>query len=182
MTNAHRESFAKQTDKLEAHLRSASLPIKQGRLYRAAALRVLKKMSHESLLRLEDNLTSYYFYPDLNAVGATTGNRPDALAFYRASNGSLHLDGGEKGDTIHDIYAHEYTHALDGPDDEISGTAGWKAAWQEEIVEEEGLGGAGLESPAEGLASFGELMLRGRREAAMSKCPKCVAFWEDLGQ
>ena len=39
----------------------------------------------------------------------------------------------------------------------------------------------GADSPDEGLAYLGELMLRGRRREAREKCPKCAAIWEGLG-
>lgn len=177
---AHQQLYDKQVDKLTSHLRSANLPTRQAKLYRAAALRVLKRMTEAGLARLENNLTAYYFYPDLAGVTAAGGNE-NSLGFYRASNGSIHLDGGDADNSIHDTYAHEYTHALDGPNDEISGTQEWQDAWREEIVNGEGLGGEGADFPDEGLAYLGELILRGKRELARDECPKCLAVWEGLG-
>jgi hypothetical protein len=43
------------------------------------------------------------------------------------------------------------------------------------------LGEMAAESPDEGLAQLGELMLRNQREVARQLCPQCVAIWEGLG-
>jgi hypothetical protein len=166
--------------KLEGHLRAAGIPMKQAKLYKKAAEKVLRRMTPEALKRVGDNVKAYYFYPDLAALEAEGGE--GTLGFYRTSNGTLHLDGGgEGGDSIHRIYAHEYTHALDGPDDDISGSEAWQAAWQEEMVEGGALGEVAADSPDEGLAQLGEWMLRNQLEVARQLCPKCVAIWEGLG-
>jgi hypothetical protein len=173
-------SLAQHLSKVEGHLRAAGIPKKQAKRYKNAAKRVLGRMTAEGLRRVGRNVSSYYFYRDLEALEAVGGE--GSLGFYRTSNRTLHLDGGGEGrDSIHRTYAHEYTHALDGPDDEISGSAEWQAAWQEEIVEGEAFGGMGADFPDEGLAYLGELMLRGEREVARAICPKCVAIWEGLG-
>ena len=166
--------------KLEGHLRAAGIPKKQAKLYKRTAEKVLGRMAEEALNRVGNNVKSYYFYPDLSSLEAEGGE--GSLGFYRTSNGSLHLDGGGEGvDSIHRIYAHEYTHAIDGPGDDISGSEAWQAAWQEEMVEGGSLDEVAAASPDEGLAQLGEWMLRNRREVARQLCPKCVAIWERLG-
>jgi hypothetical protein len=167
--------------KLEGHLRAAKIPKKDAKRFKNAAERVLGNMTDEGLRRLKDNLNAYYFYPDLSALRAEAGLET-TLGFYRGSNRTLHLDCGEEGrDSIHHIYAHEYTHALDGPNDDISGLKEWQEAWQEEMVEGYAFGEPGAEAPDEGLAQLGELMLRGKRAEGRRRCPKCVAIWEGLG-
>lgn len=175
----HREMYDEHLSKLDAHLRSANLPTKQAKRYRSAALRVLNGMTEQGITRLRGNLTAYYFYPNPEALEAE--GRRETAGFYRPSNGSIHLDGGEGDESIPNTYAHEYAHALDGPDDEISGSEAWQEAWREEMVEEGAVSDAAAVSAEEGWAELGELMLRGRRDEAREMCPKCVQIWEGLG-
>ena len=164
--------------KLEEQLRAAGIPKKEAKRYKNAAGRILGKMTDEGLRRLKQNLIAYHFYPDLAALRAEAGHET-TLGFYRSSNKTLHLDGGEEGsDSIHYIYAHEFTHALDGPHDDMSGSKEWQGAWQEEMVEGYTFGEAAADAPDEGLAQLGEWMLRGKRAEARRFCPKCAAIWE----
>src|SRR5579862_2632237 len=164
-------SLDQHLSKVEGHLRAANIPKKQAKLYKNAAKRILGRMTAEGLQRVSRNVSAYYYYRDLESLEAVGGE--GSLGFYRTNNRTLHLDDGGTGrDSIHRTYAHEYTHALDGPEDEISGSAEWQAAWQEEIVEEEAFSGLGADSPDEGLAQLGELMLRGERDVARAICPK----------
>jgi hypothetical protein len=172
--------FDQHLTALEGHLRAARIPKKQAKRYKNAAERVLGKMTDAGLHRLKDNVTAYYFYASLAALRSAAADE-NTLGFYRGSTRTLHLDSGEEGrDSIHHIYAHEFTHALDGPNDDISGSKEWQEAWQDEIVEGLTFGEAGAETADEGLAQLGELMLRGKRVEARRLCPKCVAVWESF--
>ena len=57
-------------------------------------------------------------------------------------HGTLHLDGGEESQENNsqvEVYAHEMTHAMDGPSNIYSGTPKWRNAWKAEILPDNGV-------------------------------------------
>lgn len=94
--------------------------------------------------------------------------------------GQLHLDGGyapaatkpgghgNHAESAHEVYAHEFTHLIDGPEGQISGSARWSAIWAAEIgpkvTGDDGqprLTSYAQTNKAEGLAEFGRLVYGG---------------------
>jgi hypothetical protein len=90
----------------------------------------------EGLRRLSANVNSNEFYPDAEGVRAAAEAmgrrpRPRVHAFYDENSRTLHLDGGGPGrDTLRYVYAHEFAHALDGPEQEQSRSRNWRKAWR----------------------------------------------------
>lgn len=95
-------------------------------------------------------------------------------AYLKASGGSLHLDGGipgtsggthgSKAQSTAEVYAHEFMHAVDGVDEQISKSARWLEAYDKEIGPKSGepqLSGYAQTKPSEGLAEFGRLVYGG---------------------
>ena len=100
-------------------------------------------------------------------------------AFLKAGKGSLHLDGGYGGadmpagahggraQSAAEVYAHEFTHGIDGPQHQISNSTRWLEAWDKEIGPESRQGAESRlclyaeQDPSEGLAEFGRLVYGG---------------------
>jgi hypothetical protein len=113
---------------------------------------------------------------------------------YNAATQSTHMDGGigtsrhagpkefrmERGDSQAAVYAHEFVHAIDGPDYEISRSATWGKLWQQELVNDQLTGYAGT-MPKEGLAEFGRLVYGGQVDLAAveREFPGCAKFFKD---
>lgn len=114
-------------------------------------------------------------YPTIDTQrNAFVGTNPDSLkagGAYIIHNGHLHIDGdfnqeqsaSDKYGTLvkaHEIYAHEFGHAIDGPSKAISSSPNWKEAWNAEISgnwlsnEKAKLSRYAATSPEEGLAEF----------------------------
>ena len=99
-----------------------------------------------------------------------------------------------QGDSQDQLYAHELTHAIDGPDKEVSGSSEWVGLWRQELNGGDGLSlwasdsGSPLTSyaqtsPSEGLAEFGRLLYGGAVELGevSRRFPKASAFFQGRG-
>jgi hypothetical protein len=131
-----------------------------------------RKSLTEELAKVEPKLK------DLLAKGSTIGGG------YNRRDQSLHLNGyfysKEEGKIPAATgYAHELTHAIDGPKHEISNSKEWQDAWESE-VKSGSLGQYATTKPSEGLAEFGRLVMTGKmnRQEVEKKYPKCSAVWE----
>ena len=108
---------------------------------------------------------------------------------YDPESGHLLLDGGEDEDSnisssIISHYAHEFSHAMDGPDHELSVSVSWRTAWHKEILASlRPLSVYAQESAREGFAEFGRIMYSGvvTREVLAVVFPLCVAYWKGRG-
>lgn len=93
--------------------------------------------------------------------------------------------------SIHHLYAHELTHAIDGPNFELSKNMEWAKVWAGEIVgihdakgTPDRLSAYAKQSPTEGFAEFGRQVYT--RDAAgranlEKQFPRCTAHWKGLG-
>lgn len=118
---------------------------------------------------------------------------------YNPSVQGLFLDGGEEafrsGENfspdldaaklrVH-IYAHEFAHAIDGPEFELSRNPKWEAAWKGEIkkVFASPLSKYAKTDPQEGFAEFGRLVYSGDFELGKIEAafPKASQYWKGLG-
>lgn len=122
------------------------------------------------------------------------------MGAYSTNDGKIHLDGGgSEGSTQlrlakalggeeaaqHHIYAHELSHAIDGPDFKHSNSDGWKAAHATEIYRagEPSLTKYASTSFAEGFAEFGRLVYAsGANPKAIEKqFPMASKYFKDQG-
>lgn len=179
----------------------------QKKAYFDACQGVLSNMSPEAVARFAANVTGPpHFAADLAGVKKellrrhrgnarvveqlrAAGEIGGAYA-HGGGKASFVLDGGftrQSGEALRDptatgIYAHEFSHALDGPRYEISGSKQWREAYAKEIA-----GGRlthyAAGKPSEGFAEFGRLVLSGRHDLAAirAKFPRCFAVWEAHG-
>lgn len=113
--------------------------------------------------------------------------------FYSRKTTEVHADGGMPSttnttsailpkNTAAHVYAHEWTHAIDGPNNELSRSAAWEAAHAAEIKGEQ-LTKYAATKQAEGFAEFGRLLYAGDLPHAEveKKFPKASAFFKSHG-
>ena len=183
---------------VDASLRQSSVSKAKSGEYRAAMASVFDNMTPAAVARFNANVGSIRFVPQFAEVAAAVrkqatklglvGDVPDGVCgCYFKDDRSLVVDGGVPGappeDGVHaaGVYAHEIGHVLDGPNEEISSSPAWQAAWQSEIVQ-------GRTPPSdyaqrtaqEGMAEF-HRMLVANRHAAAQVYPKCAAVWKAHG-
>jgi hypothetical protein len=86
------------------------------------------------------------------------------------------------------VYAHELTHAVDGPGKEHSRTSMWQSAWKEEIApsgssKEHRLNSYASSQPSEGFAEFGRLVYGGQADhkEVERRFPKATKYFKDHG-
>ncbi len=157
---------------------------------------VVRTIPASALKRLDANERGITFHPDfktltaalaakfpelLNAITATG----DVVAgLYDPAAGHLYLDGGTDEHDAAGIYAHEFSHAIDGPRFELSKAAEWRDAWQSEIVAGTSrLSAYATTSGLEGFAEFGRLLYAHDMplDEVEKRFPKCSAYWKRLG-
>lgn len=106
---------------------------------------------------------------------------------YSHSDGSLHLNGGRVAGKpadhrpTHQLYAHELTHAIDGPKGELSKSPEWGEIMAGEIaLPNHPLSRYASTQPKEGLAEFGRLVYGGDHDLAKveKKFPRATAFFK----
>jgi hypothetical protein len=169
-------------------------------MYRAAAEKVIKAMGPKALERWNANVEMITFYPDTGSVTRFARSlRPDlddavdirGLCARNPSQPhlcSLHLNGGgDTGDRFSrntcDGYAHEFAHAVDWSNGELSPlslTQAWKDAWQENKDVINGRLDVADQSPSEGFANFA-IFVWNYPEDARRHCPACRRFWKNHG-
>ncbi len=112
-----------------------------------------------------------------------------AAGLYSPDQGAIIADGGEElarsdynSFTSRGVYAHELTHAIDGPKSYYSSKGRWRDAFHEELKEGQ-LCAYAATSELEGFAEFGRLLYAGEHlhEDIKRDFPKSFAFWEKMG-
>src|ERR1051325_9588449 len=107
----------------------------------------------------------------------------------RAERTSLVVVDGAMGEgTAFHIYAHEFSHVVDGPErlgKAISSTPGWRVAWDTEINTVAADGGRPITAyatwgPIEGFAEYGRMVLM-HPKAAREDFPESWAVWKAHG-
>jgi hypothetical protein len=88
-----------------------------------------------------------------------------------------------QGDSRQGLYAHELTHAIDGPKKEISLSPAWLDIWRKEIAPFSALTAYASTSSHEGLAEFGRLVYGGQASLkdAEASFPRACKFFKDHG-
>ena len=172
------------------------IPIERRGEYARAAGVIFERMTPTALLRLRLNTREIRFYETLDELTADLARTERAVqsnlvrgipigGAYDLGWRRLHLNGGDAGVPNRDIlslYGHEFSHAINGPDREISSSPAWHSAWKKEI------GGSrmslpALTSPQEGFAEFGKFLYSGTvsRKAFERRLPLCVEVWRGYG-
>jgi hypothetical protein len=167
--------------------------------FHSAAARVVGRMNHAAIQRFAKHVKGYAFHRDTQHVtDAVLAQNPAVAAkmlsgtrisgAFDRKRGVLHLDGpqvaleGKRQSTEH-VYAHEFTHAVDGPGKEISNSPAWQEAWKAELAQG-GLSKYARTSASEGLAEFGRLLWAAGdkgKTAAQLHFPRCAKVWKEHG-
>lgn len=187
------ESNAKVGKVMTDGLKASPVPKEQRAAYAKNVSSVLNRMPDEALSRIAENLQSVNFYGDLKELGLSANIEDDRTrdriasgevqvgGYYRKSDRLLALDGDSRNSPASALYAHELTHAIDGPGYEISSSPEWGAAFAAELKGGQ-LTRYGGSKPSEGLAEFGRFLYAGdRQEEVRARFPRCWAVFEQLG-
>lgn len=187
---------------IDAALQTSAISGTRGAEYRTSALSVLRAMSPAAVQRLNRNVRDFHFVSQFAQVTPTVRTRMAKLGYpanevaeipdgvcgaYIKDDKTLVADGGvpgtrpEEGVHTAGVYAHEWGHALDGPDNELSNSKRWLAAWHDEIENSvTPPSDYAKRSPSEGFAEFHRVLVA-NRTAALKLYPKCAAVWEKQG-
>lgn len=155
---------------------------------------VESKLSAKAKERLGKNLKGFVFHGDIEDLTAALVERsPDlknelkgknAGGAYSKKSGEMFLDGGGRIDGkkvgTDAVYAHEYAHAIDGPELELSKDQGWREAWRAEAQK---VSNYATKTPQEGFAEFGRLVFSSGlgTDQLRERYPLSMAHWEKLG-
>jgi hypothetical protein len=183
---------------IERSLKKSPVSETRANEYRANAMSVIRAMTPNTLKRFNENVRSVHFVSSFDGVSKAIRTRlsqlgdatpvPDGVAgAYIKAERTLVLDGGVPGtrpeEGVHGagVFAHEAGHGVDGPNDEISRSADWLAAWDADILRSEQAPSAYAKySPAEGIAEF-HRAITANRSAATALYPRCTKVWLDRG-
>ncbi|HKI36030.1 MAG TPA: hypothetical protein VKA46_29510 [Gemmataceae bacterium] len=176
--------------------RHANIPIARRGEYARAAGMIMARMTPTALLRLRQNTREVRFYATLEEMTVELARTEARVArllaaglpiggAYQSTTRQLHLDGGEEETEARDIlglYAHEFSHALNGAGRLISSTLAWQQAWEMEIRRYP-FSLLAIASPHEGFAEFGRVMYSGSRRRSFLgwRYPRCVEVWRGYG-
>lgn len=184
----HRSSKDRFRDYLKAN---TTLTTEQRQAYYGAASLVLSRMPAKGLQSFLTSTKDAKFFASAKELSAQINSEYQArgqplpikeghtiAGCYKALSQQLLLDGGAGKMNTAEIYAHEFTHALDGPMKEMSRSAEWQKAYKDEIA-----GGRLSEyaknNEAEGFAEFGRLLYGSgyKRSKIEEQFPKAAAFF-----
>jgi Phage Mu protein F like protein len=193
---------------IDSVLDKTGLSPEHKKTYKEAIRKVFDNMPSAAVQRFAASTNGFEFYKDtkdLTDEFAAKNKRVAELVkqggriagVYSRYDGILHLDGNatltdrisESGQVTdpHHTYAHEFSHAIDGPYHEISGSADWQTAWKEEIVDGwkagKGLSLYGTTKDSEGFAEFGRLVYASETglDQIENLFPKASAVWKSHG-
>lgn len=191
--------------------KSPRLSPEQREAYHATAKGILERMTPKMLERFgagtpyspqfaasSDDLKEHLkalFKNSPKALAALAGTGPLGGGYFRDNkgNGGLALDGGRpstrpaegafpQDGSAEGVYAHEFSHAIDGPNHELSNSDEWKAAYGAMKGKMNRYADTG---PQEGFAEFGRLLLSGKVPhgdvADHPDLGPAFAFWKSQG-
>lgn len=186
----------------DTHLEASGLHPAIQAEYKANAEKVYSRWNRGTLMRFQANVQrGAHFHKDNQALNddVVTKYPDDPIAerirrgentvggyftSYTDGTGELNLDGSWKswaGKWDHEVYAHEFTHALDGPGWDISKTSQWQTAWRMEI-KDKGVSGYAWSKPSEGFAEFGRLLYTTDNPNELwQKYPTCMSIFLQQG-
>ena len=167
-------------------LKSSTLPHETKKRYMEAVRSVYQRMPKVAVERFNKYTSGATYYADESTLtDAITGGDSSKLGgklargAYESRTGILHLDSDNLGLKAREVYAHEFGHAIDGPDKEISSSREWMEAWKEEI-QGGGLTTYATTKPSEGLAEFTRLLYGTEHSDKLirKKFPKASAVFD----
>lgn len=182
-------------DLFEAGLQSSDLTTRMRTQYGQFAKDLHERLPAAAKERFTKHVKSVSFHesPEVLTEKVIEGNPAmkevmkggkKAAGAYSKKNEALHLNGGFTMDgkklTADHIYAHEFAHAIDGPDLELSKDEGWREAWRSEA---QLVSKYALKTPQEGFAEFGRLVYAGGLSADQmtERFPMMFKHWEGAG-
>jgi hypothetical protein len=171
----------------------ANLTPAQRQDFRAAAHAIFDQLTREAIERFNRHVAGYRFFPDthqlsLHCVPGYATLPANLQPIFRASGSynwltrELELDGSDHFTgvpvSIQDRYTHEFGHAIDGPNYEISDTQDWQVAWRAEIQPNPPNPNASTDQ-RERFAAFSTMAFgsTAKRTALEQSHPLCVAVW-----
>lgn len=178
----------------DSALEKADLTSKMREQYGKTARQIHDRLPAAAKERFSQNVESVNFHespevlteklkeanPKMTEV---VGNKKAGGAYSKMRK-ELMLNGGHTMDgkkyTADQIYAHEYSHAIDGPDKELSSSSEWQQAWK---AEADKVSKYATKTPAEGFAEFGRLVYAGElgSDQLRERYPQMMAHWEQAG-
>jgi hypothetical protein len=190
-----RKSLAWTRELIETALVEAKLSDAKRSEYRQAIHAVLGRLTPRALGRINRTVKEYRFYASFRALTQALRQKYPGLITRRGAilkgafdrHGTIHLDGGGRlfgrVAALEEFYAHEFSHAIDGPEHEISASPAWHEAWQTEVQDGGYLGAGSMRSPREGFSEFGSLLLgSGISQRTIGQVlPTCLKVWKDRG-
>ncbi len=124
------------------------LPVK-ARQYRHVFRNVTDRLGPKAIQSLADGTKKVQFHKSHDSMGSSFGGNVLGVYSYNGRDereGTLHLNGlGDEAEESSDggnqqaVYAHEMTHAIDGPNNIYSNTRKWVNAWKAEICHDKGV-------------------------------------------
>lgn len=171
------------------------LPDAKRQEYYGAAKGVFEAMPEKAVERYNAHTVGHRFHGSTEDLTvALTGDIPglhDKLGAskqiggaYRPRTGTLELDGGMEAaaQSTREVYAHEMTHAVDGPRHELSESGAWQEAYRAEIAGGK-LSAYAKKNAAEGLAEFGRAVYGGKADRAKVEqhFPQATKFFKENG-
>jgi hypothetical protein len=190
-----RKSLAWTRERIDKALVEAKLSDEKRTEYRKAIYAVLDRLTVKALGRINRAVKEYRFYASFRGLAQALRRKYPELrtrsgamlkgAFDR--DGTIHLDGGRRlfgrAASLEEFYAHELSHAIDGPEHEISASVAWQEAWRIEIQDGGYLGAGSMRSPREGFSEFGALLLGSGipQRAIRQVLPRSLQVWKDWG-
>jgi 2'-5' RNA ligase len=171
-----------------------NLPHAQKKLYKGYVQKAVARMPKLATARLSQNLTGQVFYGSVDELNNSLAKESSAvkealikgrrvLGTYRGVKKEAHLDGGINENVGSGVYAHEFCHAIDGPNHDISKTKSWNKIFEQEIDKEDNpLSSYARKNPHEALAEFGRLVyVDGDLSKVEQLFPKATAYWKHFG-
>lgn len=170
--------------------------------YKASTTKVISKMTPKALDHFSKNVKKAHYHesnaaltdslaktsPTVSKMQVEARDKGKTLQLggcYNRETQTLELDGGKFASTSYptsELHAHEFTHAIDGPDHALSNSNEWYHAFNDELSKGQ-LSAYGAKSPAEGLAEAGRLAYGSDVKEAdfKAKFPKVHAFFKKQG-
>lgn len=183
-----------RSNPFEAGLKQSDLTSKMREEYGKTAKMVYDRLSPAAKERFDKHVESVSFHesPDVLTEKLKEANpkmtevvgSKKAGGAYSKMQKELMLNGGHRMDgkkyTADQIYAHEYSHAIDGPDKELSSSSEWREAWK---AEAKNLSKYATKTPAEGFAEFGRMVYAGElgSEQLRERYPGMMGYFESAG-
>ena len=181
-------------------IKESVLSPEQAKYYESEAHSVIGKFNAVAHKRFKEGCNKITFKSDLDALNDGLVEAVPILEEWRKKGGiaagvylgkkkEVMIDGeapnyreGDKQREPKQTYAHEFMHAIDGPEREISSDKEWLNAWQQEIVGPKRLSKYAGTKPSEGLAEFGRFIYaHASPEEGNKRFPQCFAVLKKYG-